>query len=139
MRTTRETVQSRELDSSPYIVGSPVDRREMFFGRADVMGRITRQLGTHANVILLEGNRRTGKTSILRQLAVGAPAGWIPVYCSLQDAEGDAKGGIATQNVFRLLARTTGWALYDAGVETWFPTCRLAIPPGRSSGPSATC
>ena len=121
VRTTRETVQSRELDSSPYIVGSPVDRREMFFGRADVMGRITRQLGTHANVILLEGNRRTGKTSILRQLAVGAPAGWIPVYCSLQDAEGDAKGGIATQNVFRLLARTTGWALYDAGVETWFP------------------
>ena len=130
VRTTRGTVRSRELDSSPYIVGSPVDRREMFFGRADVMERITRQLGTHANVILLEGNRRTGKTSILRQFAAGAPSGWIPVYCSLQDAEGDAKGGIATHNVFRLLARTTGWALYDAGVETWFPDLP-ACEPGR--------
>ena len=123
VRSAYETVRSRDLGASPYIVGSPVDRQEMFFGRADVMERIKRQLGTHANVVLLEGNRRTGKTSILRQLGDGgAPSGWIPVYCSFQDAEGDARrGGIATHNVFRLLARTTGWALHDAGVETWFP------------------
>ena len=97
----------------------------MFFGRTDIIDRVQRQLGasTHANVILLEGNRRTGKTSILRQL--GKPdtlPGWIPVYCSLQDAEGDdSRGGITTRNVFKLLARTTGWSLSDAGVETWTP------------------
>ena len=123
--STRETVRSGNLGSSPYIVGSPVDRQEMFFGRADIMERIKRQLGasTHANVILLEGNRRTGKTSILHQLGkADVLSGWIPVYCSFQGAEGhDTKVGITTREVFRLLARETGRALYDAGVETWFP------------------
>ena len=123
--STREAVRSGDLGTSPYIVGSPVDRQEMFFGRADVIDRIKRQLGAsnHANVILLEGNRRTGKTSILRQLGKeDVLPGWIPVYCSFQDAEGDgAKAGITTRNVFRLLARRTGWTLGDADVETWFP------------------
>ena len=123
--STREAVRSGDLGFSPYIVGSPVDRREMFFGRADVIDRIQRQLGAsnHANVILLEGNRRTGKTSVLHQLGkADVLPGWIPVYCSFQDAEGDgAKAGVATRNVFRLLARRTGWTLGDAGVETWFP------------------
>ena len=123
--STREAVRSGDLGASPYIVGSPVDRQEMFFGRADVIDRIKRQLGAsnHANVILLEGNRRTGKTSVLRQLGkADVPPGWIPVYCSFQDAEGDgAKAGVTTRNVFRLLARRTGWILGDAGVETWFP------------------
>ena len=123
--STREAVRSGDLGASPYIVGSPVDRQEMFFGRADVIDRIKRQLGAsnHANVILLEGNRRTGKTSVLRQLGkADVLPGWIPVYCSFQDAEGDgAKAGVATRNVFRLLARRTGWTLGDAGVETWFP------------------
>ena len=110
--STRETVRSGNLGSSPYIVGSPVDRQEMFFGRADIMERIKRQLGasTHANVILLEGNRRTGKTSILHQLGkADVLSGWIPVYCSFQGAEGhDTKVGITTREVFRLLARETG-------------------------------
>ena len=123
--SNREVVRSGDLGASPYIVGSPVERHEMFFGRTDIMVRIQRQLGTstHANVILLEGNRRTGKTSILRQLGkANVLPGWIPVYCSLQEAEGDdSRGGISTRNVFKLLARTTGWALADAGVETWLP------------------
>ena len=131
--SSRTAEPSGELGASPYIVGSPVDRREMFFGRANVMGDIKRQLGgkAHANVILLEGNRRTGKTSILRQLGkADMPGDWIPVYCSFQDAEGDAtRAGVITRNVFRLLARTTGWTLYDAGVETWFPDL-----PGRDPG-----
>ena len=123
--STREAVRSGDLGVSPYIVGNPVDRREMFFGRTDVMERIKRQIGvnTQTNVILLEGNRRTGKTSILRQIGkADVLPGWIPVYCSFQEAEGDSsKSGVTTRNIFRLLARTTGWALYDAGIETWFP------------------
>ena len=125
--STREAVRSGDLGSSPYIVGSPVDvdREDMFFGRADIIEPIKRQLGssTHANVILLEGNRRTGKTSILQQLGkADVLPGWIPVYCSFQGAEGhDSKVGIATREVFRLLAREIGRALHDAGVETWIP------------------
>ena len=118
-----------DLGYSPYIVGSPVERREMFFGRTDVMEQITRQLGasTHANVILLEGNRRTGKTSILRQLEnEDALQNWIPVDCSLQAGRGDdtddeKKVGIPTHDFFRLIARKTGSKLYASGIETWFP------------------
>ena len=132
VRSTREAVRSGDLGASPYIVGSPVDRREMFFGRADVIERIKRQVGasTHANVILIEGNRRTGKTSILRQLGnPDALPGWITVDCSLQDAEGDGKkGGISKRHLYRLLARRTGWTLYDAGVETWFPQLPARTP-----------
>ena len=119
VRVAGEAAVRGDLGASPYIVGSPVDRREMFFGRDDVMQRIERQLGDsdHANVILLEGNRRTGKTSILSQIGKSDNlSGWIPVYCSLQDAE-----SVATEDCFRLLSRCTGWSLYDAGVETWFP------------------
>ena len=123
-------VEAGDLGSSPYIVGSPVERREMFFGRTDVMERIKRQLGTstHANVILLEGNRRTGKTSILRQIQKDDVVlrDWIPVDCSLQAASGDdtsdqRKIGIPTPEFFRLIARKTGRQLFAAGVETWFP------------------
>ena len=121
--SAREAVNTGDLGTSPYIVGNPVDRKEMFYGRARIMERIKGQLGSEANVVLLEGNRRTGKTSILKQLGkLEMLPGWIPVYCSFQDAEGDDRsGGITTRNVFRLLARDTGWGLYDAGVETWFP------------------
>ena len=112
-------VDGGDLGDSPYIVGSPVDREKMFFGRAEEMRRIRRLLGggDQANVILLEGNRRTGKTSILRQLGkTGALPGWIPVYSSFQDVD-----SVSTADVFRLLALRTGWTLAEAGLETWIP------------------
>lgn len=116
---------SEDLGTSPYIVGNPVDRQEMLFGRDDVIDRIKRQLNTTqtANVILLEGNRRTGKTSILQRLASpGVLPDWVPVNCSFQGGEGaDGTAGLQTREVFRLMAREIGWQAYDAGVETWFP------------------
>ena len=108
-----------DLGPSPYIVGNPVDQEEMFFGRAVIMDKIKRQLcgSNHSNVILLEGNRRTGKTSILRQLSKKETLpGWVPVYCSLQDVD-----SIATADVFRLLMLRTGWTLADVGIETGIP------------------
>ena len=113
-----------DLGRSPYIVGNPVDRADMFFGRAGIMDRIRRHLGggDHANVILLEGNRRTGKTSILRHLGkTGALPGWIPVYCSFQELD-----GIAAADVFKLLALRIGGGLWDAGIETWIPDLERA-------------
>ena len=126
----RTGAEAGDLGDSPYVVGSPVERQEMFFGRTEVMEVIKRQLGksTHANVILLEGNRRTGKTSILRQVAKDDVVlrDWIPVDCSLQAASGAAasdqtKAGITTREFFRLIARKTGRQLFAAGIETWFP------------------
>ena len=128
VRSGDEAAATGDLDASPYIVGPPVDRAEMFFGRDGIMDQIRRHLGgEQANVILLEGNRRTGKTSILQQLRKEeALPGWVPVYCSFQDID-----SMSTSNVFRLLARQTGIALADAGIETWIPDA----PPRESGRP----
>lgn len=55
---------------NPYIAGSPVTGIEMFYGRDDVFAFIQRNLiGRHRDSpILLYGQRRTGKTSVLYQL-----------------------------------------------------------------------
>ncbi len=55
---------------NPYIAGSPVTGAEMFFGREDVFDFVRRTLtGQHQDqVIVLYGQRRTGKTSVLYQM-----------------------------------------------------------------------
>ncbi len=55
---------------NPYIAGSPVTGTEMFYGRDDVFSFIRRNLiGRHRDTpIVLYGQRRTGKTSVLYQL-----------------------------------------------------------------------
>ena len=55
---------------NPYIAGSPVSGTEMFFGREDVFSFVERNLiGQHRDTpIVLYGQRRTGKTSVLYQL-----------------------------------------------------------------------
>ena len=127
IRSTREAVHLADLGTSPYIVGNPIDidREEMFFGRQDIIDKIQRQLSTshQANVTLLEGNRRTGKTSILKRLqAPDVLPGWIVVNCSFQGGEGhESKAGLSTNEVFRLMARDIGWATYDAGLRVWLP------------------
>lgn len=125
VRSTRDAARAADLGASPYVVGSPIDREEMFFGRADVIDKIRRQLTatTNANVVLLEGNRRTGKTSILKQLQKKETLpGWLIVYCNFQEAEGDStRAGISTRDVYRFLARTIGWTLFRAGIRAWFP------------------
>ena len=125
VRSTREAVHFADLGTSPYIVGSPIDREEMFFGRQDIIDKIQRQLSTshQSNVALLEGNRRTGKTSILKRLQdPSLLPGWIVVNCSLQGGEGHkGKPGLETNEVFRLMARDIGWATFDAGLRVWLP------------------
>lgn len=125
VRESRDADRVRELGTSPYIVGSPVEREEMFFGRKEAIDEIRRQLRSddRANVVLLEGNRRTGKTSILKRLQdPEVLPGWITVNCSLQGGEGHAtKAGLPTNEVFRLMARDIGWAAHAAGVHVWLP------------------
>lgn len=114
-----QTEELEPLGSSPYIVGNPVDRPEMFFGRREVLDRIKVQLAREgvANVVLLEGNRRTGKTSILRRLqGPGELDGWIPVYCSFQKAAGDAKKlGVPTDQLFRTIGFEVVKACFEHG------------------------
>ncbi|WP_419933925.1 N-6 DNA methylase [Candidatus Palauibacter sp.] len=124
VNAVRETPRPADFGTSPYVVGSPVGK-EMFFGREEIIDEVKRQLSTEhrANVVLLEGNRRTGKTSILKRLEErDTLPGWLTVYCSFQGGAGHAsRRGLDTTEVFRLIARDVGWAAYDAGFRVWLP------------------
>ncbi|MBK6769401.1 MAG: HEAT repeat domain-containing protein [Ardenticatenales bacterium] len=65
-----EEQEYREIGPSPYIAGPPVKSREMFYGRGSIFTWVRENLsGTYqANVLVLYGERRTGKTSVLYQL-----------------------------------------------------------------------
>src|SRR5207247_597285 len=82
VQTLRESVKVPRLAKSPYIVGSPLDAKsKMFFGREDVITQVNRALRTEgpSTVILLEGNRRVGKSSLLKRLVTtGLPSEWVP-------------------------------------------------------------
>ena len=105
--SAKYAMEIADLGASPYVTGDPVksDRNDVFFGREELINQIKRQVLQSGNVVLLEGNRRAGKSSVLWHLE-GAQVipGWLGVYCSLQGAEGNSDGGIPTAEVFRCIA-----------------------------------
>lgn len=133
-----------ELGGSPYVTGSPLEPQlghNLFYGREELLSKISRQIATHGNVVLLEGNRRAGKTSILKHL-VGTKAipGWLAVYTSLQGVEGDKKFvGIPTHEVFRGIAIEIGKALTKLRIDAPLPNGQV-IPAGKPAlGVSRAC
>ena len=70
---------------NPYIAGNPLTGTEMFFGRSDVFDFIHQALsGQHQdNVLVLYGQRRTGKTSILYQMDRNLSDRYLCVFIDL--------------------------------------------------------
>jgi basic membrane protein A len=71
---------------NPYIAGSPVTDAKMFFGREDIFDWIEHSLaGQYADhILVIHGQRRVGKTSVLKQLPHRLPDRYIPVFFDLQ-------------------------------------------------------
>jgi len=71
---------------NPYIAGAPVVESSMFFGREDVFGWIERSLeGKFVNhILVVHGQRRVGKTSVLKQIPNFLPDKYIQVFFDLQ-------------------------------------------------------
>ena len=95
----------------------------MFFGREELLAQIRRQVIQTGNVVLLEGNRRAGKSSVLWHLeGPNAVPGWLGVYCSLQGAEGSKEGvGVPTVEVFREITKSIANAIRRLGGKTPLP------------------
>lgn len=70
---------------NPYIAGNPITGAEMFFGRQDVFAFIQQALiGKHRdNVIVLYGQRRTGKTSALYQMPRRLGLRYVSIFIDL--------------------------------------------------------
>ncbi|MCK4900086.1 MAG: ATP-binding protein, partial [Anaerolineales bacterium] len=71
---------------NPYIAGAPVVEADMFFGRQDVFGWIERSLmGKYIDhILVIHGQRRVGKTSILKQIPNHLPDQYLQVFFDLQ-------------------------------------------------------
>ena len=71
---------------NPYIAGAPVVEPSMFFGRHDVFQWIEHSLeGKFVNhILVIHGQRRVGKTSVLKQIPNFLPKTYMQVFFDLQ-------------------------------------------------------
>jgi len=77
----------QEIDN-PYVIGVPLtEQQEIFVGRTDISARIEQLLlDGRRPPLLLYGQRRTGKTSLLNNLGRLLPSTMIPLFVDLQGA-----------------------------------------------------
>ncbi len=104
---------------NPYVVGTPLEAGSpLFFGREDVVTFIQQNMeAQHRNNLVLIGQRRTGKTSLLKQLPVRLGDDYLPVYL-----DGQALGlDPGLPNFFLALATEITFALEDRGFEIDYP------------------
>ena len=100
--------------NNPYIAGAPVVEKRMFFGRERVFEWIENSLtGKYVDhILVLHGQRRVGKTSVLKHIPNRLPDRYIPVFIDLQ-------GRVSTtlDRFLHWLAREITRALKDQGIE----------------------
>jgi len=126
---------------NPYVAGNPVGGSLAFVGRADVLREVLRVLRRpQDNAIVLYGQRRIGKTSILQHLKVQLPneGSYHPVFFDLQDKAAWPLSQ-ALQNLAGTIAHTLGHPEpnLDPNVETafrdeWLPAVLGDLPEGSS-------
>lgn len=101
------------LGKNPYVTGGPLQTEDVFFGRDRLIADLASDLqGMHQdNVIVLYGQRRTGKTSLLYALQRCLPRErYIPVLY-------DAQGMTSPLSLFWGLANHIRDACTEAGIS----------------------
>lgn len=88
-----QAVESRQEISNPYIIGIPLtEHQEIFVGRSDVSEYIEQLLlDRRCPPLLLYGQRRTGKTSLLNNLGKLLPSTIVPLFVDFQGPTSLAK------------------------------------------------
>jgi tetratricopeptide (TPR) repeat protein len=108
---------------NPYVAGAPLREERGFFGRQDTLEWVTRELRNPAtNALVLFGQRRIGKTTLLLQLQCNLPDdAFLPVYFDLQDQ--------ATRPLGQVLADLADTVAEQADLES--PSPRVFDDQGR--------
>jgi len=122
---------------NPYIAGNPVGNRTAFVGRADIVRDVVQMLRRpEDNAIVLYGQRRIGKTSVLQHLEAQLPTqgNYCPVYFDLQDKAtltlGQVLSGLA-QEIAHALKQTKPDLGDDPEItfrDTWLPNVLQSLP-----------
>lgn len=88
IQTLSATVEARQEIDNPYIIGVPLtEQQEIFIGRTDISTRIEQLLRDQRRPpLLLYGQRRMGKTSLLNNLGRLLPTTIVPFFVDLQGA-----------------------------------------------------
>jgi hypothetical protein len=126
---------------NPYIAGNPVGNSPAFVGRDDVLQAVLGVLRDrqHHGIVLF-GQRRIGKTSILHHLAEWLPRSGGPcaVYFDLQDKAAWPVGKIVS-DLASTIAEELGLPEPQPGPEpeawfrrTWLPPVLAGLPEGES-------
>jgi hypothetical protein len=86
VRELAEAVEARQEIDNPYVIGVPLtEQQEIFVGRIDVSARIEGLLlDRRRPPLLLYGQRRMGKTSLLNNLGRLLPSTIVPFFVDLQ-------------------------------------------------------
>ncbi|MDQ5853452.1 MAG: AAA family ATPase, partial [Chloroflexota bacterium] len=104
---------------NPYVVGTPLRRGSpLFVGREDLMAFVRENLhAAHRNNLVLIGQRRTGKTSLLKQLPARLGDAYVPVYLDGQTLGLDP----GLPSFFHALATEIALALQERGFSVELP------------------
>lgn len=88
VRQLAAAVEARQEIDNPYIIGVPLtEQQEIFTGRTDISARIEQLLRDQRRPpLLLYGQRRMGKTSLLNNLGRLLPTTIVPLFVDLQGA-----------------------------------------------------
>ena len=84
----KDAIYINVIKDNPYIYGDPVKEETAFFGRQKELDQIIQSVTKAAKQdILIVGERRTGKTSLLYQLDKRLGSPFIPVYIVLNTSK----------------------------------------------------
>jgi serine/threonine protein kinase len=129
------------IPRNPYVAGAPVGNSPAFVGRSSVLCKALRVLDdSRDRAILLYGQRRIGKTSILQHLEaqLRTEGSYCPVLFDLMDKSEWPLGRIL-QELADTIADSLGQAPPDLGHDPegvfcseWFPSTLTNLPKGRS-------
>jgi branched-chain amino acid transport system substrate-binding protein len=126
-----------KLLTNPYIAGNPVGNTDAFVGRDDILREVLRVLRQpEQNAIMLYGQRRIGKTSVLQYLLKRLPqeGNYRPVYFDLQDKAALPLGRVLAE-LARTLASELNLPIPDLGKDPeiafrrdWLPNLLADLP-----------
>ncbi|UCF07896.1 MAG: HEAT repeat domain-containing protein, partial [Thermoplasmata archaeon] len=109
---------------NPYITGGPIkpSSKDMFFGRHDVFEFIKNNISstTQKNVLIIQGERRTGKTSILYRAPEVLGDEYVCVFL-----DGQEFGRASLDYLFYRMAKLTAQACNEKGIKVPLPPRRV--------------